>query len=162
MVRYFKSILFFCGLILSLNVVTSCDNSDDIGDLLGLWKLKQVTYKGTTMSPDNLYIAFQSQNVSASPVADMSVHGHYTREGDMMNMKFYFSYNTYDDNPETDPHNAAKDLLPFFFFDNGTPRNEEDQRLGIYPVNLKFKVEHLDSSHMILVNEDGRWCFDKI
>ena len=138
MAKYCKTILYALMLI----AVTACDNSDDIGDLLGIWKLKEMTVAGETVKPDNLYLCFQDKLADARIVdyaehVSSDVFGNYTPTADSLHVTFYCDAN------EEDP-TYWMNMYKFFDF-----------------ANLHFKIETLNGKKMLLRSNNDVWLFVK-
>lgn len=138
MAKYCKIILY----ALMLLIPTACDNSDDIGDLLGIWKLKEMTVAGETIKPENLYLCFQDKLADAR-IVDYSEHissdvfGNYTHSADSLHIMFYCDAN------EQDP---TYWMNQYKFYDFS---------------NLHFKIETLNSKEMLLRSNNDLWHFVK-
>lgn len=141
-------------------ILFSCDNSDDIGDLFGMWKLEKITYNGVVTNPSNLFLAFQDRYVLARGSSQDKAYGYYTNTNGEMQMVFYYADEISRDSISGDPNNPRFFLKSYQFYDDGDVTDEE-KKLGIKPLHIKFKVESLSPSKMVLTNDDGRWCFTK-
>lgn len=164
MARFFNNIRCVILALLCSMAIVSCDNSDDIGDLYGMWKIEKIEYNGVTSTPDNLFLCFQSQYVNAQYVVghgSTDAFGRYSNAAGEMTMTFYYSEVADPNAPDTDPNNPKQFLAPFCFFDNGTPLTDEEKNLQIAPVHLRFKVEASSSSMMILTTPEGKWYLKK-
>ena len=138
MAKYCKIILY----ALMLLIPAACDNSDDIGDLLGIWKLKEMTVAGETIKPENLYLCFQDKLADAR-IVDYSEHissdvfGNYIHSADSLHIMFYCDAN------EQDP-TFWMNQYKFYDFSN-----------------LHFKIEILNSKEMLLRSNNDLWHFVK-
>lgn len=140
--RIITSFICFC---LFCFFGSSCQENGDIGDLYGQWQLTSIQHDLEIKSPTGAFLAFQNDCVFAR-ITGMDAHFTYQITGGFSQDKGILKLSFYIDEEKEGAEVTHQYLSTIFGFP--LPHND-----------IKFEIKQLDSSTLVLRNNDVIWQF---